>query len=190
MTITDDFLTINEYSRPGKKLKEILAVIMHWTANPLASAKANRDFFNSKKTGMSGYGSSHYIIGLQGEIIRCIPENEVAYHCGSSQLDPASGKIYTNLARQKFPSYTNANSSPNFCTLGIELCPVDWEGNFKTETIESATELCADILRRHKLTTEDILTHQQVVGWKDCPKLWVDNPNMFELFKENVGRII
>ena len=93
MQIIHDFLTHNEYSRPGKKLHKVLAIVIHWTTNPGANAKENRDFFENKKTGMGGYGSAHYIIGQNGIIIAAVPEDEVAYHCGSSDKDPASGKV-------------------------------------------------------------------------------------------------
>ena len=56
MQIIHDFLTKNEYSRPGKKLQKVLAIVIHWTANPRTSAQENGDFFESIKTGMSGYG--------------------------------------------------------------------------------------------------------------------------------------
>ena len=119
MQIIHDFLTRNEYSRPGKKLQKVLAIVIHWTANPGANAKENRDFFESKKTGMGGYGSAHYIIYQNGIIIVAVPEDEVAYHCGSSDKDPASGKVYTDEARRRFGKYASENSSPNLCTIEI-----------------------------------------------------------------------
>lgn len=188
MNIEKDFLTVNEYSRPGKKLKCVKAVVMHWTANPNASAKANRDFFESKKTGMSGHGSAHYIVGTDGEIIQCIPEDEIAYHCGSSQKDPASGRIYTDEARERFGQYAIFCStlSPNLCTIGIELCPADASGHFSDATITSAMKLCADILLRYGLTEKDITTHHDVVGWKDCPKRWTEHPVLFKAFCASV----
>ncbi len=188
MNIEKDFLTVNEYSRPGKKLKCVKAVVMHWTANPNASAKANRDFFESKKTGMSGHGSAHYIVGTDGEIIQCIPEDEIAYHCGSSQKDPESGRIYTDEARERFGQYAILCStlSPNLCTIGIELCPTDASGHFSDATITSAMKLCADILLRYGLTEKDITTHHDVVGWKDCPRLWTEHPVLFKAFCDSV----
>jgi N-acetylmuramoyl-L-alanine amidase len=48
------------------------------------------------------WGSAHYIIDLNGDTYHAVPDNEVAYHCGSSQKDPASGRIYTDWARAKF----------------------------------------------------------------------------------------
>lgn len=188
MIITRRFLTPNEYSRPQKPIKELKAVVMHWTANSSANAEQNRLYFEAKKTGMGGYGSAHYIIGQDGEIVQCIPENEIAYHCGSSQNDPISNKIYTDYARKKFGHYAidYKTTSPNFCTIGIEMCPTDMEGHFTDMTIRSAVELCAYILKRHKLTADDITTHHNIVGWKDCPLLWTRQPELFEAFKASV----
>lgn len=186
MQIIHDFLTENEYSRPGKKLQKVLAVVIHWTANPGATAKQNRDFFENKKTGMSGYASAHYIIDQNGIIVAAVPENEVAYHCGSSKKDPASGKVYTDEARQRFGRYASESSSPNFCTIGVELCPKDAAGNFTDATINSAIELCADICKRYGLTAQAITTHHDIVGWKDCPRLWTKRPELLDAFKLSV----
>ena len=187
MQIIHDFLTINEYSRPGRKLREVLAVVMHWTANPAANAKENRDFFENRKTGAGGYGSAHYIIDKNGIIIAAVPEDEVAYHCGSSQHDPASGKVYTDEARARFGRYASENNSPNNCTIGIELCPIDAAGNFTDATINTAIELCADICKRYGLTAQAITTHHDVVGWKDCPRLWTNKPQLLDAFRVSVA---
>lgn len=186
MTIYKHYLTPNPYSRPGKKLHSIKAIVMHWTAVAEQEAETVRNFFETRKTGMGGYGSAHYIIGWKkGEITECIPDNEIAYHVGSSQIDPASGRIYTDEARRRFGKYAESpeSTSPNFCTLGIELCAKDSAGNFSDATLHSAVKLCAYLCRRHNLTDADITTHHNVVGWKDCPKLWTDRPELFEKFR-------
>lgn len=187
MQIIHDFLTKNEYSRPGKKLQKVLAIVIHWTANPAANAKENRDFFESKKTGMSGYGSAHYIIDQNGLIVAAVPEYEVAYHTGSSQRDPASGEFYTDDARRRFGRYASENNSPNNCTIGVELCPIDAAGNFSDATIRAAIELCTDILTRYNLPVTALTTHHNVVGWKDCPKLWTEKPQLLEAFRQSVA---
>ena len=187
MQIIHDFLTINEYSRPGRRIRELLGIVIHWTANPAANAKQNRDYFENKKMGMSGYGSSHYIIDQNGIIIAAVPEYEVAYHCGSSEKDPESGKVYTDEARARFGRYASENSSPNLCTIGVELCPKDAAGNFSGATIETAIELCADICKRYGLTAKTITTHHNIVGWKDCPKLWTEKPQLLEAFRRSVA---
>lgn len=189
MKITEDFLTINNWSRPGKKLESILAIVMHWTANPRASAKANRDYFEQRKCGSDGYGSAHYIIDQDGSVIHAIPDDEIAYHCGSNQIDPESKKIYTDYARQIFGTYyTTENRTPNFVSIGVELCPLDKEGHFSAETYNSAIELCKDLIEKFNLTVQDITTHHAVVGWKDCPKLWTDKPELFEKFKQDIEK--
>lgn len=189
MTIYKRYLTPNEWSRPQSKIKEFRAIVMHWTANPAANAEQNWLYFEARKAGTNSYGSAHYIIGQKGDIIQCIPDEEVAYHCGSSQKDPESGRIYTNYARKKFGHYAvhYQVSSPNYCTLGIELCPTDNEGNFTEQTIKAAAELCAYLCKRHNLTPQDITTHHDIVGWKDCPRLWTKRPELLEAFRMSVA---
>lgn len=189
MTIYKRYLTPNEWSRPQSKIKEFRAIVMHWTANPNANAEQNWLYFEARKAGTNSYGSAHYIIGQKGDIIQCIPDEEVAYHCGSSQKDPASGQIYTDYARKKFGHYAVhfQVSSPNYCTLGIELCPTDNEGNFTEQTIKAAAELCAYLCKRHNLTPQDITTHHDIVGWKDCPRLWTKRPELLEAFRLSVA---
>lgn len=185
--ITERLLTLNEYSRPGTKRHETLALVMHWTANPHADAQANVRYFENRKAGTAGYGSAHYVIGQEGIVIRCIPEDEVAYHCGTSQKDPASLKLYTDLARRLFGDYCFKSTSPNFCTIGVELCPVDSAGRFSDDTLEAAVDLAADIMLRYRLGSERLITHHDVVGWKDCPRLWVNHPELFNAFKLQVA---
>ena len=187
MQIIHDFLTKNEYSRPGKKLQKVLAIVIHWTANPGANAKENRDLFERKKTGISGCGSAHYIIDQNGIIIAAVPENEVAYQCGRCDKEQASGKVYTDEARRRFGRYASESSSPNLCTIGVELCPKDADGNFTNATINAAVELCADICRRYELPAQAITTHHDVVGWKNCPKLWTEKPQLLTAFQFTVS---
>lgn len=187
MDIHCDYLTINPYSRPAKKMREILGLVIHWTANPNAGAKATRDYFEARKSGTNGYGSAHYIIDQHGGILAVIPEEEVAYHCGSSQKDPVSGQLYTDEARRRFGNYAGPYSSPNNCTIGIELCPLNSKGEFSVKTISAAIELSADILSRYNLTEKDITTHHDVVGWKNCPKLWTEKPQLLEAFRASVA---
>lgn len=188
MEIKKDFLTLNDYSRPGKKLKEVKAIVLHWTANPYADAKDNRDFFENRKTGMGGYGSAHYIVNKDGLILQCIPTDEIAYHCGSGKTDPKSGKLYTDYAREKLGHYCSngLRESPNFCTIGIEMCPTDGTGFFSIETRKAAAELCTALCFKFGLTENDLMTHHEIVGWKNCPKLWTEKPSLFEAFKTAV----
>ena len=63
-----DYLTPNEYSRPQTALKRVKGVVIHYTANPGTSAANNRSYFEGLAEKKTTYASSHYIIGLKGEI--------------------------------------------------------------------------------------------------------------------------
>ena len=69
----------------------------------------------------------------------------------------------------------------------MELCPIDAAGNFSDATIGAAIELCADILTRYNLPVTALTTHHNVVGWKDCPKLWTEKPALFDAFCYSVA---
>lgn len=189
MRAVQDLLTVNEWSRPGRKLLEVKAIIFHWVGNPGTTAKENRDYFESRKNGNLGYGSAHLIIDLDGSVLECIPEDEVAYHVGSAKPDPDSRKIYTDWARKtfgKYAEYPEANS-PNNCTLGIEMCHTDWAGHFTDATLRTASELALCYCKAYGLDPmTQIGTHHGVVGWKDCPRLWTTHPELFEQFRRDI----
>jgi N-acetylmuramoyl-L-alanine amidase len=76
-------------------------------------------------------------------------------------------------------------------TLGIEMCVVDFAGNFTVQTSDAAAELAADICTRHHLNPfADVATHNMVCGYKDCPRLWVNHPELLGEFLANVASAI
>ena len=141
MTITDALLTPNKYSRPQIPLKSVKKAVLHYVGNPKSSAMANRNYFENQKSG-GRYVSSHYIVGLEGEILRCVPENEVAY----------------------------CSNSANTYSISIECCHPDATGKFTDATMASAAELCAYLLKKYGLSIDDLIRHYDVTG-KQCP-LW------------------
>lgn len=195
MNITQKFLAINSYTRSGKSLKDILGIILHWTGPNGHNAKQIWDYFENDCPKNKHYSSANYIIDFTGEIIQCIPDNEMSYHCGSSIIDPISEVIYTDWAREHFGKYANLEKyndpskvklSPNQVTIGIELCAIDSTGAFHDKTILSAIELVSSLCIRFNKTVEDIGTHNMVVGWKDCPRLWTNKYYLFDAFKYDV----
>jgi N-acetylmuramoyl-L-alanine amidase len=186
--MTERFLTVNPYSRPGRLLKSVTAIVLHWTASPKQDAGTVWDFFEKTCPKTKHYSSAHYIIGQNGNIIHAIPNMEVAYHVGSSQKDPESGKIYTDLARAVFREYASYpdKMSPNQCSIGIELCPLDDIGTFSAATLEAARDLVRDLMKSYGIPINHVLTHNAIVGWKDCPRLWVTDPDKFETFKRSL----
>ena len=78
--VEQDYLTVNEWSRPGDPLEEINGVVIHYVGNPNTTAQANRNYFDSLASGTEGtYASSHFIVGLEGEVVQCVPLTEIAY---------------------------------------------------------------------------------------------------------------
>jgi N-acetylmuramoyl-L-alanine amidase CwlA len=170
MNVVQNLIKMNKYTRTGIKLKEVKAIVLHWTGNPNSSALANRNYFDT----LSGtYASAHYIVGIKGEVIQCIPDDELAYHVGA--------KVYTDLANTKL------NGRPNYNTIGIEMCIPYINGEFTKETLNSTKELVISLIKKFNLGPDDIITHHDVTG-KDCPKWFVDNPREFLLFKEEVKK--
>jgi N-acetylmuramoyl-L-alanine amidase len=188
MKIYEELLTTNKYSRPGAKMNGVKAVVLHWVANPGQSAMGVRNYFDQLKNqtgpGRKRYSSAHYITDIDGTIIQCIPESEISYNCGSSE--------YTHFAETLFGTRaTSANYSPNYHTIAIELCHPDKTGEFTDDTFFSAVNLTADICRRENIEPAyQITTHKNIVGWKDCPKWWVDNPSELQRFIYSVERMI
>jgi len=176
MKLEKQHLSFNPYSRPGEKLDGVKALIIHWVANAGTSAQANRNFFESRRAGKLGYGSAHYIVGLDGEVIECLPTSEVAYHVGSES--------YTRFTR-----YCLTPGNPNFCTIGIELCHPGADGVFSDLTLNAAGELCSKLCQDFGLNPyKAISTHKAVVGWKDCPKSWVEDPGELQRFQKLVSK--
>ena len=64
-----ELLSINKYSRPGTVLKEVNAIVIHYTANPGSTAMQNRNYFEGLKDSHETMVSSHFIVGLEGEIV-------------------------------------------------------------------------------------------------------------------------
>ncbi len=87
MYIVEQLLDINNYSRPGLSMKEIKGIVIHYVGNAGSSAIGNRNYFNNLATTRATYASSHYIVGLEGEVIMCVPENEIAYHAGNLDVN-------------------------------------------------------------------------------------------------------
>jgi N-acetylmuramoyl-L-alanine amidase len=189
--MTDKFLTVNPFSRPGKIRPKTLALVIHWTANPGQDWNGVWQYFEDRKNGKLEYGSSQYVVGLKGEVVRIMPDNEVAYHCGSSKIDPESGKVYTDLARAKFGKYATdlTNLSPNMVTTGIECCVTGADGKMNYETIEATINLAVEICKKYELDPiEDILLHKSIVGWKDCHRWFVTYPEGWANFKADVKK--
>lgn len=155
--VEQQFLPQNEYSRPGIAVTEVNNIVVHYVGNPGTSAAANRSYFENLATTHETYASSNFIVGLEGEVLQCVPVNEVAY-CSNNRNDD---------------------------TVSIEVCHPDAEGEFSEETMDSLVELTAWLCDAFGLEAEDVIRHYDVTG-KECPIYYVRHPEAWEAFKEAV----
>lgn len=156
--IQQEILPVNPYSRPGDKVSKVTAIVVHYVGNPGTTAEQNRSYFNNLAELKNAYASSHYVVGLQGEIIQCVPLDEIAY----------------------------ASNNRNYDTISIECCHQDAEGRFTDDTYNSLVRLVAALCRTYGLNPEtDVIRHYDVTG-KLCPIYYVNNPDEWYAFKLSV----
>ena len=159
--VEQDFIRKNIFSRPDVGRQKVDKIVIHYVANPGSTARNNRDYFDSladqdpQKSGSSA--SSHFVVGLEGEVIQCIPVNEIAY----------------------------ANAPLNNPTVAIEVCHPDDSGKFNDATYESLVDLTAFLCRQLKLTPGDVIRHYDV-NEKLCPKYYVEHEDAWERFQKDV----
>lgn len=154
-------LTPNPYSRPQTALSEVKGLVVHYTANPGTTAQQNHDYFEGLKDSRITKASSHFIIGIDGEIIQCIPSSEIAY----------------------------ASNERNADTLSVECCHVDATGEFTRETYDSLVHLTAWLCGKFDFTVENVIRHYDVTG-KECPRYFVQNEDAWKQFLEDVKTYI
>lgn len=142
-------------SRSGVKLEDVQDIVIHYVGNPGTSAQQNHDYYCNPESAVS----SHFIVGLDGEIIQCVP------------LDEKSA----------------ASNWRNRDTISIEVCHPDETGRFNDSTYASLVKLTAWLLETGGLEADNLIRHYDITG-KQCPLYFVDNPDSWETFKQDVAR--
>ena len=150
-------LTPNEYSRPQTPLTSVNGIVFHYTANPGTDAQNNRDYFEGLKDSHLTYASSHFVVGLEGQIIQCIPTSEICY----------------------------ASNSRNSDTVAIEVCHPDESGKFTDETYDALVWLTGWLCTYLEVSPDQVIRHYDVTG-KICPKYFVDHEDAWNDFKDDV----
>ena len=155
--VIQDFLPVNEYSRPGDALPQVNGIVVHYVGNPGTTAEQNRSYFANLAQTHETYASSHFLIGIDGTVIQCVPLNEISY-CSN---------------------HRNAD------TIAIECCHLDDTGKFTQETTEALIRLLNWLIETYHLKREDILRHYDVNG-KECPRHFARNPEEWNAFLDRL----
>lgn len=170
-------IPVNKYARSGKKISGVKKIVMHYTANPGASASNHEKYFARLS---DRYASAHVFIDSK-ESIQIIPFNEIAYHCNDVQKRNKNGSAYRGVS--------SIAPNGNLWSLGIELC-IEKDGSFHENTIKEAVKVAGELCKTYGLNPQtDIVRHYDVTA-KICPKQWVEKPQEFEDFKDKVSEYI
>ena len=141
-------------SRTGKRLEGPADIVVHYVGNPGTTAQQNRNYYNNRNSDVS----SHFLVGLDGEIILCIPLNERSAATGSRNTD----------------------------TISIEVCHPDATGQFTEAGYASLVRLTAWLMQLENLDADHVIRHYDVTG-KLCPLWFVEHPEAFDKFRSDAA---
>lgn len=146
-------IDVDGHSRRGEKLTGLNDVVIHYVGNPGTSARANRNWYANPESQVS----SHFLVGLDGEIIQCVP------------LDEKS----------------SASNWRNGDTISVEVCHPDETGKFNDASYDALVALTAWILDASGLDETHVIRHYDITG-KDCPKYFVEHEDAWQQFLSDV----
>ena len=147
--VDQQIIKVDGDSRRGVMLEGVRNIVIHYVGNPGSTAQQNRDYYASRSSEVS----SHFVIGLKGEIIQCIPLHEKS----------------------------SASNHRNKDTISIEVCHPDESGKFTDASYQSLVKLTAWLLDVCDLHSNDVIRHYDITG-KQCPLYFVTNDGEWKKF--------
>lgn len=153
--IDSQIIDVDGTSRNGYKLKGVKDIVVHYVGNPGTTAQQNHDFYAGNQSNVS----SHFVVGLDGEIIQCIPINE----------------------------WSAASNWRNNDTISIEVCHPDETGKFKKKTYSSLVKLVAWLENVCDIDESHVIRHYDITK-KECPRYFVQHEDKWKTFKKNVEK--
>ena len=151
--IDQQIIKVDGDSRRGVMLESVKNIVIHYVGNPGTSAQQNRDYYANPSSEVS----SHFVIGLKGEVIQCIPLHEKS----------------------------SASNHRNKDTISIEVCHPDVSGKFTDASYQSLVKLTAWLLDVCNLDSDDVIRHYDITG-KQCPLYFVTHEDAWEQFKQEI----
>lgn len=151
--IDSQIINIHSTARTGIHLTDVKNIVIHYVGNPNTTAQNNRDYFNNPTTDVS----SHFVVGLEGEIIQCVPLWEKS----------------------------SASNERNKDSISIEVCHPDESGEFSEDTYNSVIKLASWLCYNFRLDEKAVIRHYDITE-KICPKYYVDNPDEWKSFKMDI----
>ncbi|MDE6873656.1 MAG: N-acetylmuramoyl-L-alanine amidase [Lachnospiraceae bacterium] len=155
LNITELFLTPNVYTRPQNSLKEVKGIIIHYVAGAGTTAVETRNYYEGLKVNSTSKTaeSCHFIIGSDGEIVQCIPTDEIACASGARNED----------------------------TIAITFCHPQADGEPSAQTYDSLLKLTTYLCKTYGLTKDAVLRHSDL-GDQLCPKYFAQQEGKWAAF--------
>lgn len=151
--VDQQIIKVDGDSRRGVMLEGVRNIVIHYVSNPGTTAQQNRDYYANPSYEVS----SHFVIGLKGEIIQCIPLHEKS----------------------------SASNHRNKDTISIEVCHPDESGKFTDASYQSLVKLTAWLLDVCDLDSDDVIRHYDITG-KQCPLYFVTHEDAWKKFLQAV----
>ena len=152
--IDEQIIHLHSTARTGIELDGVKNIVIHYVGNPNTTAKNNRDYFDNDSTEVS----SHFVVGLEGEIIQCVP-------------------LWEKSA---------ASNWRNNDTISIEVCHPDYTGKFNDDTYNAVIKLTAWLLNELGLDESAVIRHYDITE-KLCPLYYVEHEDAWEQMKKDIG---
>ena len=149
-------------SKKIRKIKDIKFIILHYTGMQSKIVSIKR-LLNSKHK-----VSCHFLIDRDGQIIKMVDENKIAWHAGKS----------------KWKNFTDLNKN----SIGIELVNKGHEFGYEKFTkiqIEKLVIICKYLKKKYKIKNSNILGHSDIAPLRK--KDPGENFPWLRLYKNNVG---
>lgn len=152
--IDEQIIHMHTTARTGTELDGVKNIVIHYVGNPNTSAQNNRDYFDKDSTEVS----SHFLVGLEGEIIQCLP-------------------LWEKSA---------ASNWRNKDTVSIEVCHPDETGKFNDKTYDAVIKLTSWLLKELGLDESAVIRHYDITE-KLCPLYYVEHEDAWEQLKKDIG---
>ena len=152
--VDQQIIKVDGDSRRGVMLEGVRNIVIHYVGNPGTTAQQNRDYYANPSSEVS----SHFVIGLKGEIIQCIPLHEKS----------------------------SASNHRNKDTISIEVCHPDESGKFTDAAYQSLVKLTAWLCETCDLDSDDVIRHYDITG-KQCPLYFVTHEDAWKKFLKDIN---
>ena len=152
--IDKQIIHLHNTARTGTELDGVKNIVIHYVGNPNTTAQNNRDYFDKDSTEVS----SHFLVGLEGEIIQCVP-------------------LWEKSA---------ASNWRNNDTISIEVCHPDETGKFNDKTYDAVIKLTSWLLKELGLDESAVIRHYDITE-KLCPLYYVEHEDAWNQMKKDIG---